>query len=722
MKKKILILMAILSLLFSGCVTINMPNSSTKEFTPEQNEQINYYNRSDNDLMNLAQSSAADSKVTALPELAEAPDDADVLYIIDDVAGTATSKQITVANFLSNTLAESWSASVTQTEMGYLHGVTGDIQSQFGTKQNTLSNEAGLYSALSDVDNFLQEADFSANGYSLVTSATYATMRGLLDLEAGTDFYSMSSADSTFEPADSNIAKTNADETISGNWTFENGINSSPSPLPGIGLLDSDAPGTDKEIAKIYADYIDGGDGAENADLFFQVMQNGSFATFFHIDESGDIVEFLKNTTFQAGDIQGSEIASTAVTPGDYTNANITVDQQGRITTAANGTGGSGSGTELDLDGSLDTNATWNGITISGLNAGEDIDQFEIVYFDDTEGEFMLADADVIGKFPATGISVSSGTVSDGAALVVLIKGTVRYDTWDWTPDAALYVSDSPGLMTETAPSTDGDGVQPLARAMTADILLFEADPITGYGIAGSDAVSNFTGYIEIPINWSKDGATPAAASEDFQDFYDIRKFAGDTADESVRINWRIPEDCLVSSSFQYRVIHFVTEATEPAVATHGVRWNLSGVARADGESASGTQGTAVGLTNAIYGSDGSWTLNHVYSSGDSITVAGNVYEITTAGTSDSTEPTWDTTNGNTTVDNTATWTCRGKDFDTNDIYDADEWSGDVTITNATAGLGVISLLTRDQDHADDGYTQDIGSSWLIIKYEKDPQ
>jgi hypothetical protein len=45
----------------------------------------------------------------------------------------------------------------------------------------------------------------SANAQSLVTAANYAAMRALLDLEAGTDFYSITAADAAFQPKDSDL-------------------------------------------------------------------------------------------------------------------------------------------------------------------------------------------------------------------------------------------------------------------------------------------------------------------------------------------------------------------------------------------------------------------------------------------------------------------------------------------------------------------------------------
>jgi hypothetical protein len=45
----------------------------------------------------------------------------------------------------------------------------------------------------------------SANAQSLVTATNYAAMRALLDLEAGTDFYSKTAADAAFQPLDSDL-------------------------------------------------------------------------------------------------------------------------------------------------------------------------------------------------------------------------------------------------------------------------------------------------------------------------------------------------------------------------------------------------------------------------------------------------------------------------------------------------------------------------------------
>ena len=154
----------------------------------------------------------------------------------------------------------------------------------------------------------------------------------------------------------------------------------------------------------------------------------------------------------------------------DYTDGDLamTIADGGGVTFAGNITLGETSTVSIGTPLLPTTDHTSTGLTAEML-AGGAISAFDLVCIHTTTQEVVEADASAIGTTRVIGIAPAA--ISDTATGTILLQGFIRDDTWNWTPGSPLYLSETAGAMTHTAPTTDGAFVVVVGIALSPDVV-----------------------------------------------------------------------------------------------------------------------------------------------------------------------------------------------------------------------------------------------------------
>ena len=97
------------------------------------------------------------------------------------------------------------------------------------------------------------------------------------------------------------------------------------------------------------------------------------------------------------------------------------------------------------------------------------ISAFDLVCIHTTTGEIVEADASAAGT--ARVIGIAPAAISDTATGTVLVHGFIRDASWSWTTGGVLFLSETAGAMTHTAPTTDGAFVQAVGIALSPTVV-----------------------------------------------------------------------------------------------------------------------------------------------------------------------------------------------------------------------------------------------------------
>ena len=127
--------------------------------------------------------------------------------------------------------------------------------------------------------------------------------------------------------------------------------------------------------------------------------------------------------------------------------------------------------------GNITINAATGDETVSGITAtftaGEALVRGAVCYFKAGDSKMWHVDADAAATMPV--VAMAAADIAEDAAGLFLLQGFCQdngsFPTWDI--GGRIYASTTPGVPTQTAPSGDGDFVQDIGWAVTANTVYF---------------------------------------------------------------------------------------------------------------------------------------------------------------------------------------------------------------------------------------------------------
>lgn len=412
---------------------------------------------------------------------------------------------------------------VSNTEFGYLDGVTSSIQTQIGnlgsqSGTGTGSWEFGTGDAQGDyslaigtesASNPAATSCIANNASSVCIGAGEAGHSGTPSTEKavlvgngychsrhavciGSNIDMDENSLNSFMFGDDNTMAYSDKSVLVGNNNTISGTSLSPSDFALVfGINNGVTVGSGANYTTLFGyDLVIGNDSVGNIIFGQDVTTTGDAdnnVVFWDNDGTTTQLNLSTSNSFIIGE---RRLRYDEILAANLPTCNANYDQEGILTTDGAGDGGrswavcdgsawqhiplnidSGGFTNIDGTPNTDHTAT-GGLITSTFSAGATVAAMQAVYMA-TDGEWALTDADADAT-AIGGIALALEAGTDGNAMKVLEGcGFARDDTWNWTPGQTLYLDTTAGAITATAPSGANDIVRVVGSARTADVIHF---------------------------------------------------------------------------------------------------------------------------------------------------------------------------------------------------------------------------------------------------------